>query len=215
MINEDRHNGRASARFALMALSAIASEPGSTHPDGKNRMKAARHRGIDDRVISPARMPRPRLAAQDGQSVHSLESTAGATGAEPKPVSPRSTLAGAGFLLCLALLWVAAKWSGIPLPATCRVSPGALVFGVDTRVALATKADVSCPVPLRTPAATIDEVAVVSQPNHGVATTGHRTEAIYQAFREFHGEDAFTLAIRGHSRMYTGISILRVYVTVN
>ncbi len=178
-------------------------------------MEAARHGRIDDRVVSPARMPRPGLAARGAQLVHSFESAAGATGAEPKPVSPRSALAGAGFLLCLALLWVAAKWSEIPLPPTCRVSPGALVFGVDTRVALATKADVSCPVPLRSPAATIDEVAVVSQPNHGIATTGHRNEAIYQAFREFHGGDAFTLAIRGHSRMYTGISILRVYVTVD
>jgi hypothetical protein len=110
---------------------------------------------------------------------------------------------------------MAVRWSGLPAAAECRASPGALVFGVDKRVGLATKAGVWCPVPLRMPAAAIDDVAVLSAPENGVAMTDHRKEAIYRAFPGFRGEDAFTLTIRGRSRMYSGTSVLRVTVTVD
>ncbi len=129
---------------------------------------------------------------------------------------PRVSRAGSPVyvvLLGLALLLVLAKGFGLAPPPECSASPRSLVFGVDQGVTLTTKSGVLCPLSLSTPAAAIDELRVVSPPAQGTVVTDGPRDAIYRANPGFHGEDTFTVAMRGRSRLFTGTSIVRVNVT--
>ncbi len=178
-------------------------------------MKAATRRTPAGRACSPVALAQDEVAFHRDQADDRGECAAGTVALAHERVSFGSALAGICFLLGLLMLSLGAIWSGASAPLGCRASPGGLVFGIDTHVALGATAGVWCRLRLDPPAATIDDIAIVSPPHSGVATTDHQKAASYRASPGFHGEDAFTLAIRGHSRIYTGTSIVRVDVTID
>ncbi len=128
-------------------------------------------------------------------------------------VSWRNELPGYLFILGFALLLLLGRGNIAP-PAECTAYPRELVFGVDKGVTLTTKSGVLCPLPLQTPAAFIDDLQLVSPPERGTVLTDGPHGTVYRASPGFHGEDSFTVAMRGHSSIYTGTSVVRVSVAV-
>ncbi len=141
-------------------------------------------------------------------------SAAIASSAGEARLSWRAEMPGSLVMLALGLLWLAAKTSSIPLPADCAALPGAVVFGVDTQVTMTATSGASCPLSMRIAEASIDDLEIVSPPRNGTATADRRKVAIYRANENFRGDDSFVVAIRGRSPIFTGISVVRVHVTV-
>lgn len=133
--------------------------------------------------------------------------------AEPR-LSWRAELPGYLLMLGFVLLWLAAKAFGIALPTDCAALPGAVVFGIDTQVAMTAKSGGLCPLSMRIAEASIDDLEIVSPPRNGTAITDRRKVAIYRANPNFRGDDSFAIAMRGRSPVFTGTSVVRVHVTV-
>lgn len=133
--------------------------------------------------------------------------------APARPASRATGVFGAFAVVAMAVLFVAGK----PLapPASCRVAPGSLVFGLDTHATLATSAGVPCAFTLRVAATSIESVELLAAPSDGTATLNARNVIHYRPNAAFRGEDSFDIAIRGGSTASDGVSVVRVGITVD
>jgi len=99
-------------------------------------------------------------------------------------------------------------------PSYCRVNSAYPLMHSDADVAMIVKSGMSCPVLVRTGDAIINDLKIISAPQHGVVVDRGRTGVIYRAGRGFYGEDFFAFELRGKVRAHEIVSIVRVAVTV-
>ena len=96
----------------------------------------------------------------------------------------------------------------------CQASGILPVFGATTEATLTATKGMVCPLSLRTAALVIETVDLIEAPTNGVvAVQGHKG-LTYTSRRDFEGEDAFVVSLRGAYGLHRGSAIIRVSVNV-
>lgn len=99
-------------------------------------------------------------------------------------------------------------------PASCGVNSAAPFANADWSVRMTVKHGMTCPVWVKTGAAAIDELKIVSPPQKGTVLLRGRTGVTYRPDRAVHGEDFFAFELRGKSHARAIDSIVKVAVMV-
>ncbi|HEX5507873.1 MAG TPA: hypothetical protein VFX37_05150 [Pseudolabrys sp.] len=99
-------------------------------------------------------------------------------------------------------------------PANCWVNSAAPFANADWSVRMTVKHGMTCPVWVKTGAAAIDELKIVSPPQKGTVVLRGRTGVTYHPDGAVHGEDFFAFELRGKSHTHAIDSIVKVAVMV-
>lgn len=99
-------------------------------------------------------------------------------------------------------------------PANCWVNSAIPLANTDWTVGMTVKHGMTCPVWVKTGAATIDELKVISAPQKGTVVLRGRTGVTYHPGRHVQGEDFFAFELRGKSHAHAIDSIVKVAVRV-
>jgi len=97
-----------------------------------------------------------------------------------------------------AVLFGARSW-GLVGPADCRTDPISLAFGPEINATMTTPPGRACLLSIKVTSASIDQLEIISAPQHGAVTARGHTGMIYRPEREFVGNDSFAFALRNNN----------------
>ena len=137
--------------------------------------------------------------------------------ASPALLAPQSgfTYAVLAWLLAggIVLPMLAALWMPSAAP-DCQTEPLALKFGREMNIKMSVGSGMSCALFTRAGSASLDDVVVEAAPENGTVNPRGRTGVTYRAKPAYKGDDAFTIALKGHSGSERGAMKVRVSVSV-